>query len=550
MKMSLIVFGALALSFLLRRRSAALRHWVLAAGVVCAAAVPLLSAVVPAWPLPIVTPTAFSPYEDSFRDSGTRPASARPDRGGAAGTAAARTDGASQVPRFDLPSMLQWIWLAGVIAGLAILLTGLLRLAWVAMQARRITHGRWHDLVEEVSRVYGLRRPVTLLQSSHPSLLVTWGLARPKIILPSAADAWSEDRARVVVSHELAHIRRGDWIVQLSAELLRAFYWFNPLLWLACRRLRLESEHACDVEVMSRGVEGTDYATHLIELARSLNERRRHPWFPAPAMARPSSLERRVRAMLNVHLDRDPISRASRAAIFLLLLLITTAVAAAQGGFAAFTGTIADESGRGIPQITVTLANEPRQAKYEVKTNAIGRFEFVGLPAGEYGLEVKGSGFRMFSENITLSGQNVQRNYTLSIGTLQETINVVDDGRDQKPSTIKERPSPPPVECVPSAAGGQIVPPKKLRDFAPTYPVNLRGTGLGGEVILKGRIALDGYITDISVEREVHPDLANAAITAVREWMYTQTLLNCQPVSVGMTITVNFKAASPTAAKP
>ena len=63
-------------------------------------------------------------------------------------------------------------------------------------------------------------------------------------------------------------------------------------------------------------------------------------------------------------------------------------------------------------------------------------------------------------------------------------------------------------------------------------------------------LALDGYITDISVEREVHPDLANAAITAVREWMYTQTLLNCQPVSVGMTITVNFKAASPTAAKP
>ena len=127
---------------------------------------------------------------------------------------------------------------------------------------------------EEISRGYGLRRPVTLLQSPHPSLLVTWGLARPKVILPAAADAWTDERARVVLSHELAHIRRGDWIVQLSAELLRAFYWFNPLLWIACRRLRLESEHACDDEVMSRGVEGTDYATHLIELARALNQRR------------------------------------------------------------------------------------------------------------------------------------------------------------------------------------------------------------------------------------------------------------------------------------
>ena len=64
-------------------------------------------------------------------------------------------------------------------------------------------------------------------------------------------------------------------------------------------------------------------------------------------------------------------------------------------------------------------------------------------------------------------------------------------------------------------------------------------------MILRARIALDGYLTDISVLREEHPELASAAITAVREWMYTQTLLNCQPVSVGMTITVNFKAAPP-----
>jgi hypothetical protein len=254
--------------------------------------------------------------------------------------------------------------------------------------------------------------------------------------------------------------------------------------------------------------------------------------------------------MLNAHLDRGRISGITRGSIFAVLLLVTTAVAGAQNGFAAFTGTIADESGRGIPKVTVTLSNDARQAKYEVKTNANGRFEFVGLPAGEYGLEVTGAGFRAFSENITLSGQNLQRSYTLSIGTLQETINVVDDGRDPKPSAIRERPSPPPVECAPSAAGGQIKPPKKLRDFAPTYPASLRGTGIGGTVVLKARIALDGYLTDISVEREIHPDLANASVAAVREWMYTQTLLNCEPVSVGMTITVNFTAAAPGPARP
>ena len=96
------------------------------------------------------------------------------------------------------------------------------------------------------------------------------------------------------------------------------------------------------------------------------------------------------------------------------------------------------------------------------------------------------------------------------------------------------------------------MPPKKLRDFAPTYPVNLRGTGTSGSVVMQARIALDGFLTDISVVGEAHPDLANAAVAAVREWHYSETLLNCAPVEVGMTITANFNMPRnpPAAPKP
>ena len=149
-----------------------------------------------------------------------------------------------------------------------------------------------------------------------------------------------------------------------------------------------------------------------------------------------------------------PFPARTRAAIFLLLFGATAIVAAAQSGFVTFSGTIADESARGIPSTTVVLTNEARQAKYEVKTNAIGRFEFVGLPPGEYGVEAKGVGFQPLKDVVSVSGQNVQRNYTLKLGTLQETINIVDDGRDPRPSTFKERPAPKPVECVSSGAGG------------------------------------------------------------------------------------------------
>jgi len=348
------------------------------------------------------------------------------------------------------------------------------------------------------------------------------------------------------LSHELAHISRGDWVVQLGAELLRAVYWFNPLLWLACRRLRLESEHACDDEVMRRGVPGTDYATHLIDLARALNMQR-HMWFPAPAMARPSSLERRVRAMLNVDCNRGRISHGTRAATFFILLAATAAVAAAQSGFVSLSGRISDEQGRGVQGVAVGLVNEARQAKYEVKTNAGGQFEFVGLPAGDYALEATGMGFQSLKEAITVSGQNLQRNYTLKLGTLQETVTLAFNPRDTAAEPANDTPSLGKLyevkksECVASTEGGRIKPPKKIRDARPYYPTALRGAWTEGTVKMKARIGLDGFVADVALVGDAQPDLAQSAIAAVREWRYTETLLNCAPVEVTMDVTVNFE---------
>lgn len=546
MKMTLILFGALALSFVLRRRSAAMRHWVLAAGVVCAAALPILGMVVPPWPLPFATPTAFSHYQNPFEQSASSMV-AQPDRAGTAAVPHAPAPTLAPSARaFDLGNALRSIWLGGVAVGLAILAIGLLRLGWVAMHAQRVTQGRWFDLTGEISHAYGLRRPVTLLQSAHPSLLVTWGLTRPKVVLPSAADGWSEARARVVLSHELAHIRRGDWIVQLSAELLRAIYWFNPLLWIACRRLRLESEHACDDEVMSGGVEGTDYATHLIELARALNARR-HMWLPAPAMARPSSLERRVRAMLDRHLDRGRISGIARAAILLLLLGATAAIAAAQGSFVSLSGRISDEQGRGVQGVAVVLVNDARQAIYEVKSNASGQYEFVGLPAGDYALQASGSGFQPLKETLTIGSQNLHRSYTLKLGTLQETITLAFNPRETGNEPADDTPSLGKLyevkksECASSPEGGRIKPPKKIRDARPYYPSSLRGVWTEGTVKMEARIGIDGFVADVRLVGDAQPDLAQSAIAAVREWRYTETLLNCAPVEVTMNVTVNFE---------
>jgi hypothetical protein len=265
-------------------------------------------------------------------------------------------------------------------------------------------------------------------------------------------------------------------------------------------------------------------------------------------MARPSSLERRVRADQNHRLNRTPKSRARRAGVVATLLTMTVAVAAAQSAYFSFSGTVADESGRGVPGTTVTLLNEQRQMKYEVKSNDSGVFEFVGLPAGEYGLLVRAIGFQEVKDSITIAGKNLQRNVALRVGRLQETIIVSFDPAEKAAATpapvsprIKEVPMPAAKECVPSATGGRIVPPKKIRDVAPIYPVALRGTGTGGTVVMEGRLGVDGYVNDIRVIGEANPELVHAAIAAVRDWRFTQTLLNCQPIEPSITITTSFR---------
>jgi TonB family protein len=521
MKVSLIIGAALAAAFMLRHQSAALRHWLLVAAIGLAAAMPLLELTLPSWNVSFASealadrraPLQRSVSTDEQVSLAAGQQAPSPPRGKRSG------------------ALLRAVWLTGTILSLAVLVAGLGRLAWLASRARRVSDERWAELLG----------PVLLLQSDHPTLLVTWGLAPPRIILPLAARGWSNDRMRIVLWHELAHIRRGDWAAQMLAELLRAVYWFNPLLWIVCRRLRLESEQACDDAVLNRGIEGPEYATELLGLARDLKQRR--TWLPAPAMARPSSLERRIRAMLNTHVNRGPLTGFARLTIAAGLLAIAVPIAAAQSAFLTFSGSIVDAQGLSVPNAAVVLSNESRQSKYEVKSDQGGNFEFVGLPGGDYTLEIRVIGFVTLRQQVPLSGQNLQRRYVLQIGSLQESITVT-DGPDSRPPSIKERGAFKPADatdCMPSPVGGNIIPPRKIRDMAPQYPASSGGAAVEGVVVLDTTIGVDGFVKNINVREGADPDLADAAVTAVREWQFTQTLLNCTPVEASMTVTTRFK---------
>jgi TonB family protein len=524
-KTSAILVIALSSLPLLRKRSAAVRHCVLAVAIGLAALTPVLSLVMPSWNL-----------NPGFSD-GSRIAPLTPSATSARGERAV-PPAALAALRNPPAHLAETIWLIGVSLGASILLTGLARLARVASVSQPMAEGHWTQLAATISREYRIQRRVRLLQSQNSSILVTWGVLRPELILPAGADVWPEARAAIVLRHELAHIRRLDWMVQMTAQALRVIYWFNPLLWVACHRLRLESEVACDDAALSSGISGPDYAAHLLDLARALKNPHR-AWSAALPMAGPSTTERRFAAMLNPALNRQALTRRALIGTTMALLGITLPVAAfraaAQNAPLMLSGTVYDASGAVLPQVDLTLEDAQR-VKSKASTDSSGRFEFASIGPGRYVLNASLAGFRSLRHEFELrQARDWDQPITLQVGALQETITVT--ARRTPGSRISSAGSP-------LRVGGSIRPPRKIHDVKPVYPQSMRDAGIEGVVPMEAVIGRDGTVVSVRVvSAQVHPELAIAAVDAVRQWRFDSTLLNGEPVEVVMTVSVRFRLA-------
>lgn len=341
LKTTLLLALAGAVALLLRRASAAARHLVWTLAVAGLLALPLVSLLLPAWTVPVeapllgavegapaVAPAALPAGTPAAAAQGEIPAQAFAPAGPppAGWTAEAP---AAAAP-WTLLSTGEWL-LAGWALGAALLLLRLAAGWWgvrrLARQAEPVADPEWTWLLKDLCWILDVQRPVRLLRSRSSTMPVTWGTLRPTVLLPADADAWPAGRRRVVLLHEMAHVARRDCLVQALADLACALYWFNPLSWYAARQLRAERERACDDQVLAAGARASDYAGHLLEVARAFRPVGM-AGAAAIAMARPSQLEGRLLAVLDsARSRRTPGRRARRvgaAATALLLLPIAT----------------------------------------------------------------------------------------------------------------------------------------------------------------------------------------------------------------------------------
>lgn len=268
---TVLLAAAALLASALRGRSAASRHLVWALGLGGMLVLPALTLAVPHWEVPFVSVDA-----------------ARFGASPAAGAAGGLSWGAVALA----------VWMTGALLVLARTAAAMLAVHAMGRRSTRVVDGVWNDRLKAASAELGLREPVRLLRAPGASMPMTWGILRPTVLIPAQADAWSPERARAVLLHELAHVARRDCLWQTVAGLACAAYWFHPGAWWAARRMREEREQACDDRVLAAGTRASEYAGHLLDVARAFRPGRLAA-AAAVGMAGRSQLEGRVIAVLD-----------------------------------------------------------------------------------------------------------------------------------------------------------------------------------------------------------------------------------------------------------
>ena len=175
-------------------------------------------------------------------------------------------------------------------------------------------------------RIWHAAEPV-LLPGGQPGLRSSRAVCSPvtigsAIVLPADYVEWDEEKLRIVLAHEGAHIRQGDFYLQLLAGMYAALVWFSPLGWWLQARLGELGEAISDRSGLEEAESRSSYAQVLLEFAAAPR-----PTLIGVAMARPSSLSRRIERLLNDRAFGQAFSGGRRA--FAAALLIPAVLFAA-----------------------------------------------------------------------------------------------------------------------------------------------------------------------------------------------------------------------------
>ena len=275
------------------------------------------------------------------------------------------TDHLSASSRMNLRPFFPWM-VGGWMLGVAVLSLRFF-FGWRVVQCARgagqkLEDRAWLTRFENLKMRLKITRPVTMLVSATAAVPMVIGWVKPVVLVPAGLFlGLSVAQLEAILAHELAHVRRGDYLMNLCQTVVETLFFYHPMVWWVSDRLRKEREHCCDDIASALTGGALDYARALtaLEEIRSLT--------PVPAgavSAAGGSLLGRVRRLLGIA-PRGPAEG---------MLWVFAAVALLVGALA-FVG-VKDAFG-GPPE--VSTAKEPAtEAATEVRPGKPGEVVEVG----------------------------------------------------------------------------------------------------------------------------------------------------------------------------
>jgi uncharacterized protein (TIGR03435 family) len=223
-------------------------------------------------------------------------------------------------PRAWLP-LIVLLWTAGVGVLLLRLLGGWWRISRLHRASRAATPSRWTDVAERIAATLGLSLRVHVVDSPLVDTPTVIGWVKPVILLPVAAVAGlSPSQVEAILAHELAHIRRHDFLVNLLQTFAETILFYHPAVWWLSSRIRTEREHCCDVVALSVCGDAVSYAEALLELEswRTVHSR-------LAVAATGGTLLTRVRRLLGAPADDRPRAFGTLVVAGIVVLVICVA---------------------------------------------------------------------------------------------------------------------------------------------------------------------------------------------------------------------------------
>jgi uncharacterized protein (TIGR03435 family) len=261
------------------------------------------------------------------------------------------------------------VWLIGVVVLVARATIGWWRVSRVHRLGLSSPPSRWQAAANRIADRLGLTRFVRIVELPHIDVPFVVGCLRPIVVLPlSAMTQLNVMQVEAILAHELAHVRRHDYLVNLLQTLVETLFFYHPAVWWLSARIRDEREHCCDDVAVEMCGDPVGYAAALTEL-----ESWRRGELSLAAAATGGSLLHRVRRILRVDIPDD-----SRATSWTVALVVAAVIGGA--ALTAFAQTQTPVEPNPKFEVASVRPNKSGNVGGSVKPEPGGRFNVVNMP--------------------------------------------------------------------------------------------------------------------------------------------------------------------------